>query len=188
MPVTEIATFQLIAPYNLQSDPLAALLGRGIRNQITYSSTPVYLFTEVSDPSSVYLISGWESITRHHESGGSAENQEVMKEMVPKCVAFKGLVHPSIDFSTFPSDVSTVVVERYGVGQEGSDATKDIFAPAQWSHSGVDENNEEYRIYAYNSQESVAVLEAAGKVEGVKGVAVLKRAVSFGVDGTTQVV
>ncbi|KAG6908772.1 hypothetical protein DXG01_003384 [Tephrocybe rancida] len=93
MSVTEIATFQLVVPYNLQSAPLATLLKCGIRNQISYeSSTPVYLFTEVPDR--------------------SAENQEVMKEMVPEYITFKALAHPGVNFSAFPSDISTVVVEK----------------------------------------------------------------------------
>ncbi|KAG6833102.1 hypothetical protein H0H87_011513 [Tephrocybe sp. NHM501043] len=185
MPVTEIATFQVLAPKDLHSEPIASLLTRGIHNQITYSSTPVYLFTESSDASSIYLISGWPSIERHHESGGSDVNKEVMSQLVPTYVTFRGLAHPSIDFGTFPSDVSVVVVEK---GVEASEAIKGVFATAQWAHSEIDENNEHYRLSAYGPAEAVAILEAAGKVEGVKGVAVLKRAISFGVGGTRQVV
>ncbi|KAG6825704.1 hypothetical protein H0H92_002762 [Tricholoma furcatifolium] len=181
MPVTEIATFQLLAPNNLQSEPFASILARGIHNQISYSSTPVYLFTEASDASSIYLISGWISIERHQESGASDVNKDVMAQLVPQYVSFRGLVHPSIDFNTFPSDVSVVVMEK---GEEAKGAAKEISSSAKWVQYGVDENGETYRISAYGPEQGVAVLEASS---GAKGVTLLKRAASFAADGSRHV-
>ncbi|KAG6836790.1 hypothetical protein H0H93_003211 [Arthromyces matolae] len=185
MPVTEIATFSVVEPDTLHSEPIASLLEQGIRSQINFSSQPVYLFTEVTNERSVYLISGWGSIDQHMESTKSQVNQEVMSVLVPKHLGFNGLVHPAIDFTTFPSDVAVVVIQRFEVA-DGADSVKDLFTSAKWVHSGVDEHNGGHRISAYGSLEGAEVLKTA---EGVvtEATVVLKRAVSFEVDGGKQV-
>ncbi|KAG6902252.1 hypothetical protein C0995_002624 [Termitomyces sp. Mi166 len=160
MPVTEVAVFQLVELDTLQSEPVISLLARGIRNQITYSSTPVYLSAEAMA-----------SIERHKESIRNGINTEVMTRLVPTHVTFKGLVHPAI-------------AQKF-VAAEGPESAKDIFVPTNWMYAAIDGHGEGHRISAYGTETGVEVLTAA---ENVTDTVVLKWAHSFRADSTTQVV
>jgi len=79
-PVTEIALLRLKS--TLPSATFKALLLEGIKAQATFSSYPVRLFTQVEDPSLIYLIGGWDSAQQHYEDWiPSATNQGIMGQL-----------------------------------------------------------------------------------------------------------
>jgi heme-degrading monooxygenase HmoA len=79
-PVTEIALLRLKSP--APSASFKALLLEGIKAQAEFSSYPVYLFTQVEDPSLIYLVGGWDSAQQHYEDWiPSTTNQGIMAQL-----------------------------------------------------------------------------------------------------------
>ncbi|GLB34527.1 hypothetical protein LshimejAT787_0200920 [Lyophyllum shimeji] len=172
MPVIEFASIQLASPNSLHNEPIPALFERGCTNQSTFSSFPVYIFKDVSDASGAYIISGWEDVAQHKLSMDSQTNQEVMGEIL-NYMSLKSLVHPKIDFTTFPEDVSVVVMEKYAPGQEEA-----IVPPAKWVGSGVaDEDGQKYKISVYGAEDAASVISSPS-VRG-KDRIVMQRVMSF---------
>lgn len=62
MAITELALVRLKSPDDPSTRPgmLAA-----IEAQAAYSSFPVYLLTQIEDPSYVYIVGGWASTATH---------------------------------------------------------------------------------------------------------------------------
>ncbi|KAF5369172.1 hypothetical protein D9615_009959 [Tricholomella constricta] len=180
MSVTEFATLQLISPHTLQSDIVADIFEKAGTRQAAYSSYPVHLFTNVADASMVYLISGWKDAEDHMQYMGNEENQKVMGGIV-EYLTIKSLLHPVIDFTTFPEhDIWVVTVEKYaadsGAGGLGENNTN--LPSAKWAGAGIDaETNEGYKISVYGQEEGIAILPFAGD-EG-SGISVLRRVNTF---------
>ncbi|PKX95463.1 uncharacterized protein P174DRAFT_133177 [Aspergillus novofumigatus IBT 16806] len=78
--VTEIALLRLKS--NPPSASFKALLLEGIKAQAKFSSYPVYPFSQVEDPSLIYLVGGWDSAQQHYEDWiPSATNQGIMEQL-----------------------------------------------------------------------------------------------------------
>ncbi|KAF7117958.1 hypothetical protein CNMCM5793_007308 [Aspergillus hiratsukae] len=79
-PVTELALLHLKSTPPCPSSK--TLLLYGTKAQANSSSYPVHLFTQIEDPSLIYLIGGWESAQQHYEDWiPSATNQELMGQL-----------------------------------------------------------------------------------------------------------
>jgi len=179
MPVIEFASIQLLSPNSLHNDPIPALLEKGCKSQSTFSSFPVYVFMDVSDASAAYIISGWEDVAQHMRSIESDTNKEVMGEIL-NYMSLKSLVHPAIDFSSFPEDVSVVTAEKYTSGQEedAGKADKDTVPSAKWVGSGnAEEDGGRYKISVYGADDGASVVSSASA--GGKERIVMRRVMSF---------
>lgn len=177
MPVIEFASIQLFSPNSLHNGPIPALFEKGCISQSTFSSFPVYLFIDVSDASAAYIISGWEDVAQHRRSIESDTNKEVMGQIL-KYMSLKSLVHPAIDFGSFPEDVSVVTVEKYtaGLEEEALKTDKDTVHPAKWVGAGIaDEDRAGYKISVYGADDGAAVISSAGQKERI----VMRRVMSF---------
>ncbi|EED20762.1 conserved hypothetical protein [Talaromyces stipitatus ATCC 10500] len=85
MPVTELALFHFKNNKSIDSpenEAVKAKLLSGIKDQASYASYPVYLLTQVEDPSYLYLVGGWESVETHMEKWiPSKTNQDIMLQL-----------------------------------------------------------------------------------------------------------
>ncbi|KAG7089487.1 hypothetical protein E1B28_011167 [Marasmius oreades] len=107
MPITEFATFQINTA--ITSDPLPTLFKRVQESQSSWSSYPVLFYSDVtrsSSSSTIYLISGWESVAAHQKWIESAENQELLKLFKPY-LQITGFSHLTLDFNEFQKGVSS---------------------------------------------------------------------------------
>ncbi|KAJ7137936.1 hypothetical protein C8R44DRAFT_535603, partial [Mycena epipterygia] len=62
MPITELATFETIPPYNAQSIPLLKLLQTLAQRQSAQSAFPVLFFSDTRHSSKIYALSGWHDV------------------------------------------------------------------------------------------------------------------------------
>jgi hypothetical protein len=82
MPVTELANFHLKNNKGLDAleneDTKTAFL-IATKKQAADAGYPVYIFTQVEDPSHIYLLGGWDSVEAHVEKWiPSEENQKLL--------------------------------------------------------------------------------------------------------------
>lgn len=100
MAVTELARLHLTNNKSLDSpgnETVQAQLLSAIKSQAQYAGYPVYLFTEVEDPSYVYLLGGWNSMVEHMEKWiPSEENQKILLS-IKDSVEVAWLQHIDID-------------------------------------------------------------------------------------------
>ncbi|KAB8235652.1 uncharacterized protein BDW43DRAFT_269363 [Aspergillus alliaceus] len=94
-PITELALFHLkpsIDRATIRSELLAAA-----KAQTEYSKYPVYLFSQIEDPSYIYLLGGWRSIATHLEDWiPNPINQGLMKSLKEK-LELVYMMHIDID-------------------------------------------------------------------------------------------
>lgn len=85
MAVTELALFHLKSNKSLDSpenERIKSKLLSAIKAQAAYASYPVYLFSQVEDPSYLYLLGGWDSVETHMKEWiPSAENQQLLSTL-----------------------------------------------------------------------------------------------------------
>lgn len=118
--ITEFATLELIPPHTLDNpDPiLAKLLARLADQQSTWSSHDLQFFANTgSEPCEVYLITGWKDVAAHERWITSDQNQELLVKS-GRFLKVKGMVHLSLDYNTVPTDIQTIVCEKYGPWSE----------------------------------------------------------------------
>ncbi|KAG5643217.1 hypothetical protein DXG03_001338 [Asterophora parasitica] len=158
MPVVEYTSLQLISPYTLETEAVRDLLEGGCARQAAHSTYPVYLFTNASDASIIYLISGWTSVAQHLQYAGSEENRKAMGSF-GDYLTIKGLGHPVIDVSAFPTDVAVVTVEKYAGDKGASEAVESNLPTAKWVGEGIDEETKGgYKISAFGPEDKDVVL------------------------------
>jgi len=101
MPITEIVTLDLIAPYTHQSTPLVKLLQTLAHRQSAYSAYPVLFFTDTESPSRIYMISGWHDVEASSSWLQSADALEIVALLEPFRTV-KSRIYVGIDFDTIP--------------------------------------------------------------------------------------
>ncbi|GAQ03239.1 hypothetical protein ALT_0560 [Aspergillus lentulus] len=131
-PVTEIALLRLKS--NPPSASFKALLLEGIKAQAEFSSYPVYLFTQVEDPSLIYLVGGWDSAQQHYDEWiPSATNQGIMAELSSE-MELVGLSHVDGDAARqgeLLADAPVVAVGRYFMSAEKKEGFDRVFEGLQ---------------------------------------------------------
>ncbi|RHZ61743.1 hypothetical protein CDV55_100539 [Aspergillus turcosus] len=131
-PVTEIALLRLKS--TPPSPSFKALLLEGIHAQATFSSYPVHLFTQVEDPSLIYLIGGWDSAQQHHEDWiPSATNQKLMGQLSSE-MELVWMFHVEGDAARqgeVLSEAPVVAVGRYCMAAEKKEGFKRVFEGMQ---------------------------------------------------------
>ncbi|KAF7586652.1 hypothetical protein BBP40_008521 [Aspergillus hancockii] len=103
-PITELALFH-IKPTTDISATRSALLSAA-KSQAEYSRYPVYLFKQIEDPSYIYLLGGWSSISTHldHWIPGPT-NQALMASLGDK-LDVEWMIHIDIDPPSLKTAVS----------------------------------------------------------------------------------
>lgn len=131
-PVTEIALLRLKS--NPASASFKALLLDGIKAQAEFSSYPVYLFSQVEDPSVIYLVGGWDSAQQHYEDWiPSATNQGIMERLSGE-MEVMGLLHVDGDAvrqRELLAEAPVVAVGRYVVSAEKREGFDRVFEGMQ---------------------------------------------------------
>ncbi|EAW06636.1 uncharacterized protein ACLA_083310 [Aspergillus clavatus NRRL 1] len=127
-PVTEIALLHLKS--TPPSSSTLTLLREATSAQAKYSSYPVHLFTQVEDPSFIYLIGGWASARQHHEDWiPSPANQEFMRQLADE-IEVVWMFHVEGDAARQAElllGAAVVAVGRYFVGAARRDAFERVF-------------------------------------------------------------
>ncbi|KZT38270.1 hypothetical protein SISSUDRAFT_1047212 [Sistotremastrum suecicum HHB10207 ss-3] len=110
MPVIELATLEIKGG----SEPGAQLLAQlksGGAAQAQWSNYPVYFFSDVEQPSTIYLVGGWDSVDAHEEWIVSSKNQKIMAGLIP-LLDVKDLSHIQGDVSIVSPDTQLLVIKR----------------------------------------------------------------------------
>ncbi|KAE8142869.1 hypothetical protein BDV38DRAFT_234176 [Aspergillus pseudotamarii] len=94
-PVTELALFHLKSSADrvtIRKELLSAA-----KAQASYSKYPTYLFTQIEDPSYIYLLGGWSSVSAHMDDWiPSSTNQSLLASLKEK-LDLVYMVHIEID-------------------------------------------------------------------------------------------
>ncbi|KAI9065443.1 hypothetical protein FKP32DRAFT_1537994, partial [Trametes sanguinea] len=95
MPVTEIATLRLNSPHIWDSPDVQSFFADVAAQQAAWSGYPLHYFQDTSDPSIVYILTGWESVSAHFEWIKSEQNQKLL-EQGKSLIEVVGLQHANL--------------------------------------------------------------------------------------------
>jgi hypothetical protein len=175
-PITEFAFLHLVPPTTLQTPELTSRVLEATIAQPTWSGYPLHLFFHQSpsdEPNasdkktSMYIISGWESVEAHYKWIASQQNQELMSFFRDaSLLRFGGLAHLDIDFTKLDFKKCSQIIWRkrgandagswddassWGKGQSGLEGGKE--ARVLWSRRGraLDKDVEdEYELVGFS--------------------------------------
>ncbi|KAL4794257.1 hypothetical protein BDV19DRAFT_390318 [Aspergillus venezuelensis] len=142
MPVTELACLRL--KNNLPiTDPSNSILytnlQSGLASQAKYASATTYILSQIEDPSCIYIIGKWNSVSHHMEEWiPSSENQEIMgvlgRDLELLWVQHLDL-NPSIDSGVerVPFEDTVIAIGRYFIapGPDGKTGFEKTFNEAR---------------------------------------------------------
>ncbi|KAB8256829.1 hypothetical protein BDV32DRAFT_128538 [Aspergillus pseudonomiae] len=94
-PITELALFHLKP--STDREAIRRELSSAAKAQASYSKYPTYLFTQVEDPSYIYLLGGWSSVSAHMDDWiPSSTNQSLLASLKEK-LDLVYMIHIDID-------------------------------------------------------------------------------------------
>ncbi|KAJ7355829.1 hypothetical protein DFH08DRAFT_773085 [Mycena albidolilacea] len=100
MPITEVVTLAVTAPYTHQSVPLRQLQTLASR-QSAYSAYPVLFFADTNFPSRIYMLSGWHDVEASYVWLDSPDWVEMLALLEP-FGAIQSRIFIGIDFDAIP--------------------------------------------------------------------------------------
>ncbi|KAJ5796381.1 uncharacterized protein N7518_004921 [Penicillium psychrosexuale] len=129
MPVTELALLRLKA-----QDPSSSAKSTFIEaqeKQTTHSGYHVTYLRQIEDPSSVYLMGGWESVEKHTGEGQwlSLEINQTLLAQLKDSLDVSWMFHLDLDPSTskIPLDAPVLAITRYFVEPSKKDEFDAVF-------------------------------------------------------------
>jgi heme-degrading monooxygenase HmoA len=127
MPVTELALLHLKNHRQIPPETKSALVS-GASAQARFAGYPVRLYSQVEDPSYIYLLGGWDSVSQHmNEWIPSPTNQNIMSSLADEMEVvwmFHVEVEPASGetcSASSPLDAPVLAIERCFVGEEKGD-------------------------------------------------------------------
>ncbi|KAI1941399.1 hypothetical protein LOZ66_001915 [Ophidiomyces ophidiicola] len=82
MPVTELALLHLKPSFSADSPNVQSALRLARHSMESFTGYPFYLYTQIEDPSYIYVIGSWASVAQHMEQWiPSNKNQELLKSV-----------------------------------------------------------------------------------------------------------
>ncbi|GAB1198347.1 hypothetical protein APSETT444_007666 [Aspergillus pseudonomiae] len=94
-PITELALFHLKP--STDREAIRRELSSAAKAQASYSKYPTYLFTQVEDPSYIYLLGGWSSVSAHMDDWiPSSTNKSLLASLKEK-LDLVYMIHIDID-------------------------------------------------------------------------------------------
>ncbi|RPD66545.1 hypothetical protein L226DRAFT_557589 [Lentinus tigrinus ALCF2SS1-7] len=96
MTVTEFATLKLLSPCTWDSPGIQVFFQTLAVQQAEWSGYPLRFFEDVSDTSTIYLITGWKSVPAHYEWIASEQNKTLL-ERSKGMIEVVGLEHAELD-------------------------------------------------------------------------------------------
>lgn len=122
--ITELALLHLKPPTTLTSPPLLSYLKTAKTAMETYTGHQFHLYSQLEDPSYIYIFGSWASLTDHYEGWiPSKENQDLLEGAVP-LFDVEWMFHLDIDQEkkkggegveegVIPFDAPTIAIERH---------------------------------------------------------------------------
>ena len=101
MTVTEFVILTLTPSLSVDSPAVQTLLRSVATQQESWSGYPLFFFHDTHRPADIYLISGWQDITAHHQWIASEANQALLQEAA-SLLKITRFAHLAIDFQTMP--------------------------------------------------------------------------------------
>ncbi|KAL4895399.1 hypothetical protein BDV59DRAFT_173830 [Aspergillus ambiguus] len=116
MAVTELAILHLKNAKEI-SPEIKSTLVSGASAQASFSRYPVRLYTQIEDPSYIYLLGGWDSVSQHMDEWiPSPTNQNVMSALLNEMEVF-GMFHidaePQSEERNISRDAPIMTLKRY---------------------------------------------------------------------------
>ncbi|KAF8646938.1 hypothetical protein AX16_007030 [Volvariella volvacea WC 439] len=173
MPVLELATLQLFEPHHFYSETVHKHFRTLSQWQAEWSGYPLTFYTsnlddatgEITDPTTVFLISGWKSVDAHNEWIKSEGNQELLRLLLP-FLSIKDFVHLAVDFDDIPRDCGELFLAITSASANHMDARPDASeSHADWCLIGrdaepnVDKTEKIYRLAPFKAARTEAALE-----------------------------
>jgi hypothetical protein len=121
MTVTEIALLHLRSGKSI-SPSLAGNLLKAQEAQEEYSKYPVRFFSQVDDPSYIYLLGGWDSVTQHMEKWIPSSTNQTLLELLKDEIDVLWMFHVDVDCEEILIDVPNVTIGRYLLEDGGKDS------------------------------------------------------------------
>ena len=115
MPVTEIATLKLPSTQAWESPDIQAFFGAFSDKQTQWKGSASDYFQDVSDPSLIYVIRGWESVPAHYDWIASTPNQELL-QLAKGLIDVESLIHIKSDLGNKVAAAPITVWTRREVG------------------------------------------------------------------------
>ncbi|GES63844.1 hypothetical protein ATEIFO6365_0007053100 [Aspergillus terreus] len=124
MPVTELALLHLKNHRQISPETKCALVS-GASAQARFAGYPVRLYSQIEDPSYIYLLGGWDSVSQHmNEWIPSPTNQNIMSSLADE-MEVVWMFHVEIEpasgemrSASSPLDAPVLAIERCFVGEE----------------------------------------------------------------------
>ncbi|KAJ7453074.1 hypothetical protein FB451DRAFT_1520099 [Mycena latifolia] len=163
MPITELATLELIAPCTLQSTSLLKLLKILAQRQSAHSAFPLAFFSDTRSPTRIYILSGWHSLQASHTWLNSTEWLE-MAIVLENLRELTSRLYLDISFDNIPKGGTLCI--RQQCADRGTRSSRNRIgtrASAFWEADvkeleGEPEGNETYRIEVYMNESSLEVI------------------------------
>ncbi|KAL2825845.1 hypothetical protein BDW59DRAFT_145956 [Aspergillus cavernicola] len=130
MPVTELACLHLKTNTSLTSllnQELQTKLYTGLKAQANHTNTPVYLLTQIADPSCIYIIAHWEGVSQHMEEWIPSDTNQRIMEGLKDGVEVVWLQHVEGDLVGAISSLDGVIgIRRYIVAGGDKEGERDF--------------------------------------------------------------
>ncbi|THV07348.1 hypothetical protein K435DRAFT_574949, partial [Dendrothele bispora CBS 962.96] len=112
MPITELAILRLSHPTTttFTTPPIPAHFALLSQRQSAWSGYPLTFYHNITDPSFIYLLSGWDSVAAHGEWIKSDENQELL-ELLGPYLTVEQLAHLDMDFRSVPEGQQLLIAK-----------------------------------------------------------------------------
>lgn len=142
MPITELALLRLTPSTSITSPTLLTNLSTALHAMANFTSPSPALslpqepqeshgfhyYHSLSDPTLIYLIGSWSSLSQHLETWIPSRENQALLELLKGQVEVEWMFHVDVDPTTVPVERKVVLgIERFFVGRGGKAASEGVF-------------------------------------------------------------
>lgn len=143
-PVLELALLRILSPFTISDTSLRANLTFAKHVLQSNSENTFYIYSQVENPSYVYLVGSWPTLSKHHTFLASSENKDLLARLKDQIVV-EWIFHVDVPLDVIPLEAPVMSIGRYRMAKQearGYTATfgkvaqylADYVAPHRWAH------------------------------------------------------
>ncbi|OMP82662.1 hypothetical protein BK809_0006972 [Diplodia seriata] len=118
MTVTELALLRLKSGASFDDPTLRASLQKAKRAMEDFTRQPFHYFVQIEDPSYLYIVGSWPSVTNHFEEWiPSPANQDLL-ELLKDQISVDFMFHLDVEKPRLPLDAPVIAIGRHFVASD----------------------------------------------------------------------
>ena len=143
-PVLELALLRILPPFTISDTSLRANLTFAKQVLQSNSTHPFHIYSQLEDPSYIYLIGSWPTLSAHRTFLASPENKALLARLSDQATV-SWMFHVDVPLDVIPLEAPVMSIARYKMAKQearGYVATfgkvsrclADYVAPYRWAH------------------------------------------------------